>query len=182
MFPTLRTTLARAARARPGFRVVHFSVQEDHLHLIVEAADKVALSRGMQGLAIRVAKQVNALVGRRGKIWADRFFARALTSPRTVQRAIGYVLNNFKKHDAAGAARIDPYSSAPYFDGFRELCGLAPRELPQDPALPLTPFGVGPPASMSDVPVFGARTWLARAGWRRAGSIGFSDRVDTGRR
>ncbi len=82
VFPTLRQALADATRARMDFRVTQFSVQGDHLHLVVEADSKRALSRGMQGLAIRIARRVNRLVSRAGKLWADRFFSRALTSPR----------------------------------------------------------------------------------------------------
>jgi putative transposase len=175
VFPTLRRALAEATRARPDFRVVQFSVQSDHLHLIVEASDREALSRGMQGLAIRIARRVNRLVSRSGKVWADRFFSRALTSPRSVRNAIGYVLNNFRKHRAVagGIARLDPYSSAPFFDGFRELRGIAPCDLRARKELPLTPRGVSPPDSC-EVPVFSPRTWLARVGWRRAGLMSMS--------
>ena len=178
VFPTVRLALAAATRARADFRVVQFSVQGDHVHLIVEARDKSALSRGMQGLAIRIARQVNRLVGRSGKLWADRFFSRALSSPRAVQRALAYVLNNFRKHAAraAGAFRIDPYSSAPYFDGFRELRGRAPCELPRSRSLPLVPHGVPPPQTEAEIPIVPARTWFAQTGWRRAGLIAFSER------
>lgn len=182
VFPTLRKALARAARAREGFRVVQFSVQHDHLHLIVEASDGVTLSRSMQGLAIRVARAVNRLMSRRGALWADRFFSRALTSPRAVRAALAYVLNNFRKRrvpgtsDAPGAFRIDPYSSAPYFNGFRELRGRAPCELARSRLLPLVPHGVPAPEDSAEVPVLPAKTWFARGGWRRAGLIALSER------
>ena len=175
VFPTIRRALARATRARSDFRVVQFSVQHDHLHLIVEASGPVALSRGMQGLAIRVARAINRLTFRRGKFWSDRFFSRALTSPRTVRNALAYVLNNFRKHRVARTTRIDPYSSAPYFQGFRDLSGVAPCHLPASRSLPLSPHGLSPPVAV-DVPVSPARTWLARRGWQRGGAIAFSTR------
>ncbi|HTA92698.1 MAG TPA: transposase [Polyangiaceae bacterium] len=180
VFPTLRKALAKATRVRADFRVVQFSVQSDHLHLIVEASNKESLSRGMQGLAIRVAKAVNQLVARRGKVWADRFFSRALPSPRAVKNALAYVLNNFRHHAATrlrGASRvgrIDPYSSAPYFRGFSELRGCAPNEFRRSQSLPLVPPGVPPPEQREDMPVVESKTWLAKGGWRRAGSISFS--------
>jgi putative transposase len=102
---------------RDVFRIVHFSAQNDHVHLIVEAFDGTALSRGMQGLAIRLARRVNTLLGARGRFWADRFHTRELTTPRSVRNAIVYVLMNAKKHQRATAA-IDDCSSAPWFDGF----------------------------------------------------------------
>jgi len=68
--------------------VLQFSVQRDHIHLLVEAPDGRALSRGLQGLAIRIAKGVNRILGRRGRVWADRFHARALRTPREVRNAL----------------------------------------------------------------------------------------------
>jgi len=101
IFPTVRLALSQAARRSAAFRVIQFSVQDDHLHLIVEAADKAALSRGMRGLAIRLARQVNQLLMRKGPLWADRWHGRALTSPRQVRNAFVYVLGNFRKHQSA---------------------------------------------------------------------------------
>ncbi|HEX3849439.1 MAG TPA: transposase [Polyangiaceae bacterium] len=176
VFPTLRQALAKATRARADFRVIQFSVQSDHLHLIVEAKDKSVLSRGMQGLAIRVARAVNKLLFRRGKVWADRFFSRALTSPRALKNALGCVLNDFRKHRAEGGSRIDPYSSAPYFSGFRELRGRAPCDVKARSDLPLLPRGVPPPQSETELPIVNAKTWLGRGGWQRAGSVSFSFR------
>ena len=176
VFPTLRRALALASRARPEFRVVQFSVQSDHLHLIVEAETKQALSRGMQGLAIRVARAVNRLVCRTGKVWADRFFSRSLPSPRAVKHALAYVLNNFRKHGVARGSRIDPYSSAPYFAGFSELRGRAPCELRAHAAMPLVPRGVAPPRSPSELPILPPLTWLVEKGWQRAGSISLHTR------
>ena len=175
VFPTLRKALADATRARADFRITQFSVQGDHLHLLVEADSQQALSRGMQGLAIRVARRVNRLVSRSGKLWVDRFFSRALSSPRSVRNALAYVLNNFRKHRAAGGAQIDPYSSAPYFSGFRELRGKPPWDLPRSRRLPLTPQGVPLPAFDDEVPIFEARTWLARVGWRKAGLVALAE-------
>jgi REP element-mobilizing transposase RayT len=171
VFPTLRKALAEATRARKDFRITQFSVQGDHVHLIVEAGSHSALARGMQGLAIRVARAMNALVRRTGKVWADRFFSRELKSPRVVRNALAYVLNNFRKHRAFGAAHIDPYSSAPYFNGFRELRGSAPWEFQTSRELPLVPRGVAPPEKSQDIPIVSAKTWLGEKGWRRSGLL-----------
>jgi len=103
IFSEIRRALGRTARV--WFRVVHFSVQADHLHLLVEANDKRALSRGLMGLAIRVARAVNRVLGRTGNVWSDRFHSRALASPREVRNAIVYVLMNAKKH-IAGVANV----------------------------------------------------------------------------
>lgn len=160
VFPTVRRALAEATRKRADFRIVQFSVQGDHLHLIVEAGDRVALARGVQGLAIRIARQVNRLVQRSGKLWAERYFARDLSSPRAARSALAYVLNNFRKHRSSHAALIDAYSSAPYFTGFSELRGRAPIELGARLQLLLAPRG----ASQER----GARANRARAELARA--------------
>src|SRR5215831_776865 len=112
VFLEIRRALGRTARA--WFRLVHFSAQADHLHLLVEADDKSSLSRGLMGLAIRVARAVNRVLLRTGRVWDDRFHAHPLRSPREVRHAIVYVLMNAKKH-LPGAPNFDPCSSAASF-------------------------------------------------------------------
>ena len=110
VFRSLRVALTAGA-ARAGFRLVHFSVQGNHLHLVVEAADKVALSRGMQGLAVRIARAVNRAAARTGRVFADHYFARELKTPAEVRRAVRYVLDNTMLHGGL-QPRIDPCASA----------------------------------------------------------------------
>ena len=140
---------------RDWFRIVHYSVQENHVHLIVEAEDTEALSSGVRGLMVRIARRVNGLLRRRGRFWADRWHGRDLEGPRQVRNALVYVLQNHRKH-ARGAA-LDPLSSAESFDGFAS-------------ALPPTFRSVGPPC------VGKAKTWLLKSGWRRRGLIELSER------
>jgi putative transposase len=90
-------------------RLVQFSVLGDHLHLIVEADDSVALSRGMQGLNTRLAKALNKLLGRTGTLFEDHYHSRLLKSPTEVARALAYVRTNARKH--YGNIELDYYSS-----------------------------------------------------------------------
>ena len=115
-------------RARPRHRAAepfHVTLRSkiaprDHLHLIVEASDKRALSSGVRSVAIRVARYVNGLLSRRGPLWADRWHGRTLTSPREVRNALLYVLANFRKHaERVLAPGIDAFASAAWFDGWR---------------------------------------------------------------
>lgn len=99
------------ARGRLGLRVVHFSVLGNHLHLVVEADGSRALSRGMQGVAIRLAKAVNGVMEARGRVFADHYHARLLGTPTEVVNAIAYVLDNHAHH-YPGAAGRDRFSSA----------------------------------------------------------------------
>jgi putative transposase len=177
VFPTVRAAIARTAARRGGtFRVIHFSVQEDHVHLIVEAADTAALTAGVRGLEISIAKRVNRLTFRRGRFWADRWHGRALTTPRATRHAIVYVLGNGKKHGShRHAAIFDPCSSAPYFAGFRESAGL-PLVAPNSE---IGPRSLAPP---SKSPVSEPGTWLLGVGWRRLGLISLHEAPAQGRR
>lgn len=145
----------RAALGRADFRVVHYSVQADHLHLLVEADDCLALSRGMAGLQIRIARALNRHLSRRGKVFTDRYHARILKTPTEVRNALAYVLNNFRKHAKEHGAKLargwlDPFSSSSCFAGW---------------------LGVHPYGQPSDVGVATGRTWLLAAGWKRIGLI-----------
>lgn len=150
-----------AERARGALRVVHFSVQGNHVHMIVEANDRPTLSRRMQGFGIRLARRINVMMRRpRGRVLADRYHARVLGTPREVHRAIAYVLRNHQKHSAqAGRSgfSVDPFSSAPVFQHF---------------ARPVQPLawspGTGPP------PVSQPDSWLLARGWLRLGPIDLS--------
>src|SRR5690349_2648355 len=97
-----------AGRDRFGFRLVHFSVQGNHLHLVVEAPDERALARGMQGLGVRIAKALNRLMQRKGTVFADHYHSRILRSPTQVANAIAYVLLNFLHHFPEEARRFAP--------------------------------------------------------------------------
>src|SRR5688572_6832780 len=96
-YHVLRLAFAKG-HARDGFRLVHYSVQSNHLHLIVEAKDRPSLSRGMQALQVRSARALNRIWKRTGSVFADRYFDRILKSPRQVRNALCYVFNNARKH------------------------------------------------------------------------------------
>jgi REP element-mobilizing transposase RayT len=136
VFPTIQLAIAGANRRYVElFRVVHFSVQADHMHLIVEALDKLSLSRGMRSLAIRLARNVNRLVARTGRVWADRWHGRELTTPRTVRTALAYVFGNFRKHHPNVNLAVDPFSSAPHFAWFHRAQRPHAARLDSRPAL-----------------------------------------------
>jgi REP element-mobilizing transposase RayT len=110
-FAVIGPPLYRAAD-RFAMRLCEFSVQGNHLHLVVEAADQVALGRAMKGLGVRLARGLNRVMnGRRGRVIADRYHAHILRTPSEVRNAVTYVRNNHRKH-APAATFVDPYSSA----------------------------------------------------------------------
>jgi len=154
LFRALRHALCRTPRS--WFRVLQFSVQSDHIHL-VEARDTPSLSRGMTGLSVRLARAYNAALRRRGHLWSERFHSRALKTPREVRNGLVYVLMNRRKHAPpakdATARAFDVCSSAWWFGGWAR------------------PPSSGPPLPIQGVPVVPPETWLARTGWKRHGLI-----------
>jgi REP-associated tyrosine transposase len=155
---------AIAQSHKPGFRIVEFNVLRNHIHLVVEADDNASLARGMNGFEVRTARRINRRAKRRGKLFATRYHASTLRTPRSVRNVLRYVLMNRKHH--APYTRfdrnwIDPCSSAAWFDGWsapirvttswkRELVEMAP-------------------------PTARARSWLLRVGWRQQGLLRFDE-------
>jgi REP element-mobilizing transposase RayT len=149
---------------RSEFRLVHYSLQGNHAHLIVEARDRDALGRGMKAIGARLARAVNRVMGRSGPVLADRYHLRLLPTPKEVRNALRYVLLNARRHAAAAkatlnkAVQIDPASSARWFDGWKGKWSV--------------PSALEPPATRS---VSRARTWLLSVGWRRHGLLDPAD-------
>jgi hypothetical protein len=148
------------ARERHGMRLCHYSIQRDHLHLVVEAEHGDGLSRGMLGLGIRIARGLNGCMRLRGRVLADRYHARLLSTPLEVRMALLYVLNNARKHlpetTTLPADWVDPYSTAACFDGWRVRVSV-PRW--------------GPGSRPDALPRAEPRLWLLHTGWRRHGRL-----------
>ena len=149
----IRATTGRYARRSISFRIVHFSLQSDHLHLLVEAGSKTTLARGLAGLAISIARGFNRAIGRKGKLFAERYHAIALSTPTAVRNAIVYVLHNHRHHRPS-RHWVDECSSGRWFTGWE-----SPLPVPATPT-----------------PVAQALTWLLGVGWlRHGGPIGFTE-------
>jgi len=132
--------------------VLHWSVQHGHIHLIVEATHRRSLSRGMQGLSIRMSKALNkVLERRRGTVFTDRYHVEPLRTPRQVRNAMAYVLNNRRRHlrklgrPQPEPTWVDPFSSGEAVGYVLGATGLPPCAEP--------------------------RNWLASTGWKRYGLV-----------
>ena len=143
-FAAQTTAIVRASGDQ--FRIIQFSVQVDHVHAIVEAADKRALSLGVAGFRIRAARAFNRTLRRIGPVWSGKYHARVLHTPREARTAMVYVLQNWKKH-IRSASGVDGCSSGPWFEGWAEP----------------------PPPAMAANPTMQARTWLGSRGWLEKG-------------
>jgi hypothetical protein len=147
-------------------RIVHISLQRTHIHMLVEADNKLALARGMQGFQISAARNINTALGvdryrrRRGPVFADRYHLEVITSPTRAHRALSYVLNNWRKHheDRHGPAKtwlVDPFSSGISFPDWKEL---EDKHVMWPIRETYEPLFVRRPAS-----------WLLREGWKLGG-------------
>lgn len=89
-----------------GLWVVHFSLQSNHVHLIVEAESNVLLTKAMRSLTVTFAKGL-----RKGKVQVERYHLHVLKSIKETQNAIHYVLFNKQKHEKGRYSKIDEFSS-----------------------------------------------------------------------
>jgi REP element-mobilizing transposase RayT len=142
----------RASRERDGFRVIEYSIQHDHLHMIVEADDHAELTRGMRSFVIRAARRLNKELARKGHIWGDRYHRVDLDCPSQVRNVLVYVLSNHLKHGIEDVGRLDPFSSGPWF-----------------------PYWMHGPAPPPDPPTERPQTWLLREGWQPLGYINLGE-------
>ena len=172
IYRAIRAASRTAARRTTPFRIVHLSIQRTHVHLLVEAEDKLALARGMQGFQISAARHINTAVGvdryrrRRGAVFVDRYHLVVIDSPTQARHVLAYVLCNWRKHreDRYGLPAswlIDPYSSACAFRDWKEHDETtAPWTLPER----YRPLVVSQP-----------RSWLLSIGWKQVGTISFRE-------
>ena len=170
MLFAIREALITLAKREDRFRVVQFSVQRRHVHLLVEAGDRMALARGMQAFCISAAKHINAIIvdangeRRRGSVFPDRYHAVILNSRKQVRNCLAYVLNNWRRHgeDRKRTWLLDPYSSAVCFEGWKERAERGGRFVQ--------------PASYVSPLVWAPKTWLLAEGWRIYGLISAHER------
>ncbi len=145
---------------RGNFRVVHYSIQRNHVHLLIEAAGKDALGRGMMAVGTRLVHAVHRVYQRKGPVLHGRYHVRSLRTPTEVRNALAYVLLNVRKHykqrqGVAPPVWEDEASSARWFSGWKG--GRAPppalqrRSDPREVAQP--------------------HTWMLKVGWRKLGLI-----------
>ncbi|MBL8901482.1 MAG: transposase [Planctomycetes bacterium] len=143
-----------ASSDRHGMRIIHYTVQDNHLHLLVEADDRECVARGMNALLSPLARALNKLWARRGKVFPERYHDEVISTPTQARNALRYVLQNGKKHGVVAPSSIDLCSTAFVFDGWKERPSIA--SIPTAPVV----AAVAP-----------ASTWLLTTGWRRHGLL-----------
>jgi REP element-mobilizing transposase RayT len=178
---------AIAVLKREDFRIVHLSIEGTHIHLLVEAQHRRALTTGIRAFEISAAKHLNAAFSnagswwerkraarlghalparRKGRVFSDRYHETVIKTPRQARHALAYVLNNWRRHreDRRPFARgwlIDPFATGWAFDGWKERAD--------------TPFAFKVRDTYQPIPVWLPKTWLLRTGWRMHGLIGLHE-------
>ncbi|CAN5810752.1 hypothetical protein BH11MYX2_BH11MYX2_12230 [soil metagenome] len=173
LYGALRKATLTTAK-RQDMRIVHVSIQNSHVHLLVEADGRTALSRGVQGFKISAAKWINRALWERGgckgklskgRVFDDRYYSEVIETPRQARNALAYVLNNWRRHredrGQNAYARIDKFSTAIRFDGWKEHANGVRWSVPAD---------------YEELVVWEPRTWLLTTGWRRHGLISYYER------
>jgi putative transposase len=169
VFVAICEALITVGKLEDLFHVVQFSLQRTHVHMLVEARDRLALAKGMQAFGISAAKHINALIvdsegrRRRGSVFPDRYHVRILKKPRQVRNCLAYVLNNWRHHGEDKGAhsstwQLDPFSSAVTFEGWKQ------RE--HRPGMRY----VQPPGYVAPL-VWAPSSWLLTTSWRKYGLI-----------
>ena len=89
-----------------GLNIIHFSLQYNHVHLIIESQSNECLTRGMRSLTVTFAKGL-----KKGRVQLERYHLHVLRSLRETRNAVNYVLFNQQKHEKGRYTRIDGFSS-----------------------------------------------------------------------
>lgn len=91
-------------------KVLHYTLEYNHVHLLVEATNNQILHKGMQAFGITFSKWINRLKLRKGTVYKHRYHFHALRSTRERKNALNYIFTNGVKHGRT-RSRIDPYNS-----------------------------------------------------------------------
>jgi REP element-mobilizing transposase RayT len=149
----------RVVGQRDDLRIVHTSIQNNHLHLYCEATSRHGLAEGMRAFKTSVARRINRVMGRKGHVFADRYHVEVIKSPKHARATLCYVMNNWRKHGADRNCRdrVDPFATGMWFRGWKE------RDIPDKLVIP---------EGVIVLPYREPRTWLLREGWKKCPPIG----------
>lgn len=102
----LRAIKKSLENARKYFHILHYSLQWNHIHLIIEATDNEALFRGMRSFTNTFVKCMG-----KGSIQKERYHLHVLRSVKETKNAFRYVIFNEAHHSRKKVVTADAYSS-----------------------------------------------------------------------
>lgn len=132
-------------------RIVEYSIQSNHVHMLVEACNSADLSRGMASLNTGIGMRLNRIWSRAGEgsVFKERFHMEVISTPTQMRNALTYVLRN-DVHHKLNLRTLDPCSSAPSFDSWAQLQGSEKQRMASTRCASARP-----------------QTWLLRVGWQK---------------
>jgi len=153
----------RLVADREDLRIIHTSIQNNHLHLYCEATSREGLAEGMRSFKTSVSRRINRALGRSGRVFADRYHYEVVKTPKQARAVLCYVMNNWRKHHADRGCRdrVDPFATGMWFRGWKETD--IPKQLVIPPGVIVLPYRE-------------PRTWLLREGWKKHPPISLFER------
>jgi REP element-mobilizing transposase RayT len=107
----LKTLHYAIRRARlKGLKIVHYTLEYNHVHLLVESVDNKILHKGMQAFGITIAKAINKIKRTKGAVYKNRYHLRVIDSPRQLKNVLHYIFSNGVKHKRT-KSQIDLFNS-----------------------------------------------------------------------
>jgi REP element-mobilizing transposase RayT len=103
-----------------GLKVIQYTLEYDHVHLLVESSDKISLGKGMQSLGISFSKKINKIKKQNGKVFKTRYHFRKLSTPREIKNVLNYILGNGVKHKESSSI-VSPFNSLSVITAFDKL-------------------------------------------------------------
>jgi REP element-mobilizing transposase RayT len=95
---------------KKGLRVIHYSLEYDHIHLLIEADDNFILGKGMQAFGVTFSKALNRMRKMRGAVYKHRYHFRKIIGARQLKNVLNYLFTNGLKHNTAKSI-LNPFNS-----------------------------------------------------------------------
>jgi REP element-mobilizing transposase RayT len=125
----LHHSIKRARMKR--LKIVHYTLEYNHIHLLVEAEIKQLVHQGMQAFGISLAKKINTIKRLKGTVYKHRYHLRKINSPRDLKNVLHYIFNNGIHHKRTSNV-LDSYNSLPALKNLNHLYGPWAKKIEAD--------------------------------------------------
>ena len=89
-----------------SLKVIHYTLEFNHIHLLVEAYNQEQLSNCMQSFGVTLAKMINKVKFKKGRVYKHRYHLRRLSSVMELKNVLKYIFNNGIKHKNSNTIMI----------------------------------------------------------------------------
>ena len=117
------------AKRRYGLVILNYMVTSNHIHLlVVDDGDRDVISRSIQLVAGRMAREYNQRKKRKGAFWEDRYHATAVESGEHLLQCIVYIDLNMVRAGSVSHPSEWPFSGYKEIQEPRRKCALIAYE------------------------------------------------------